>query len=104
MSNQPRSFFYNVDWLTILLYVALCAIGLLNIYSAVPVVKHTSIFNVDTNYGKQFIFIISSIVIGIIILLLESRLLSALAPAIYGITVLLLILVLLIGRNVGGNQ
>jgi rod shape determining protein RodA len=104
MSNQPRSFFYNVDWVTIGLYLALCTIGLLNIYSAVPVVKHTGIFDVDTNYGKQFIFILSSIVIAVVILLLESRFLSALAPAIYAITVLLLILVLVIGRNVGGNQ
>ncbi|MEO8884473.1 MAG: rod shape-determining protein RodA [Mucilaginibacter sp.] len=104
MSNQPRSFFYNVDWLTIALYLALCTIGLLNIHSAVFNIKHDSIVDMDTNYGKQFIFVLSSIVIGIVILLLESRFLSALAPAIYGITIFLLVLVLVIGRNVGGNQ
>src|SRR5689334_20492606 len=104
MSNQPRSFFHNVDWVTILLYLVLCTIGLLNIHSADYDAKHGGILDLDTNYGKQFIYVISSIVIAIVILLLESRFLSALAPAIYTITVLLLILVLVIGRNVGGNQ
>ena len=104
MSNPQRSFFFNVDWLSILLYLALCTIGLLNIHSAVFNVKHDGILDMDTNYGKQFIFLISSVILAIVILLLESRFLSALAPAIYGITVILLVLVLVVGRNVGGNQ
>lgn len=104
MSTQQRSFFFNVDWVTILIYLALCTIGLLNIHSAVYDAKNHSILDLDANYGKQFIFIISSIIIAIVILLLESRFISALAPAIYIITIVLLILVLLIGRSVGGNQ
>jgi rod shape determining protein RodA len=104
MSNQPRSFFFNVDWVTILIYLALCTIGLFNIHSAVFDANNGNLFDLDANYGKQFIFIISSIIIAIVILLLESRFISALTPAIYVITIVLLILVLLIGRNVGGNQ
>ncbi len=104
MSTQQRSFFFNVDWVTILIYLALCTIGLLNIYSAVYDANNRSLLDLDANYGKQFIFIISSIVIAIVILLLESRFISALAPAIYIITIVLLIMVLLIGRSVGGNQ
>jgi rod shape determining protein RodA len=104
MSTQQRSFFFNVDWVSILIYLALCTIGLLNIHSAVYDVKNESILDLDANYGKQFIFILSSIVIAIVILLLESRFVTALAPAIYVITIVLLLLVLLVGRNVGGNQ
>jgi rod shape determining protein RodA len=104
MSNQQRSFFFNVDWLMVLIYLALCAIGVLSIHSAVFDPKNPSFIDLDTNYGKQFIFVIIAIVLGIFILLLESRFLSALAPAIYTITTLLLLLVLVIGRNVGGNQ
>ncbi|MES2378967.1 MAG: rod shape-determining protein RodA [Bacteroidota bacterium] len=104
MSNQQRSFFFNVDWLTVFIYLALCTIGVLSIHSAVFDPKNQSIVDLDTNYGKQFMFVIIAIVLGIFILLLESRFLSALAPAIYCVTTLLLILVLVIGRNVGGNQ
>lgn len=102
--NNQRSFFFNVDWITVLLYLCLCTIGWFNIHAAVFDENHPSIIDLDTNYGKQFIYILSAIVIGTVILLLESRFLSALAPAFYIVTVLLLVIVLVIGRNVGGNQ
>jgi rod shape determining protein RodA len=102
--NNQRSFFFNVDWLMVFIYLALCTIGILSIHSAVYDPRHPAIVDMDTNYGKQFIFVIIAIIIGIFILLLESRFLSALAPAIYIVTTLLLLLVLVIGRNVGGNQ
>lgn len=102
--NNQRSFFFNVDWLTVLLYLMLCVIGWFNIHAAVFDETHPSIVDTATNYGKQFIYINVSIVVAIVILLLESRFLTALAPAFYGVTVLLLIIVLIVGRNVGGNQ
>jgi rod shape determining protein RodA len=103
-NNQQRSFFLNVDWVTVLIYLSLCLVGWFNIHAAVFDENKPSILDVDTQYGKQFIFIVSGIIIGTVILLLESRFLSALAPAIYVVTVLLLILVLVVGRGVGGNQ
>lgn len=102
--NNQRSFFFNVDWLLVLIYLALCTIGVLCIHSAVYDPKNPSFVDLDTNYGKQFVFVIVAIVLGIFILLLESRFLSALAPAMYVVTTLLLVLVLVVGRNVGGNQ
>jgi rod shape determining protein RodA len=103
-NQQQRSFFFNVDWAVVFVYLALCTIGWLNIHSAVFDERHPGFMDLDTNYGKQFIYIMVGIVTGIIILLLESRFFSALAPVFYGISVFLLILVLVIGRNVGGNQ
>src|ERR1700761_8608308 len=102
--NNQRSFFFNVDWITVFIYLALCTIGWFNIHAAVFDERHPNILDFDTNYGKQFLFIMIGIVVGIIILLLESRFITALAPGFYGVTVLLLILVLVHGRNVGGNQ
>ena len=103
-NQQQRGFFFNVDWAVVLVYLALCTIGLLNIHSAVFDEKYPSFLDFNTDYGKQLIFVIVGIVTAIFILLLESRFFSALAPFFYGITVVLLILVLVIGRNVGGNQ
>lgn len=103
-NNQQRSFFLNVDWLTVLLYLCLCVIGWFNIHAAVYDENNPSIVDLDTEYGKQFVFILTALVLATVILLLESRFLSALAPAGYIITVALLMLVLVIGKNVGGNQ
>ncbi|QJD94928.1 rod shape-determining protein RodA [Mucilaginibacter robiniae] len=102
--NNQRSFFFNVDWLTVILYLALCTVGWFNIHAAVFDDQHPGFLDLETNYGKQFIFILSAIVLGTVILLLDSRFFSALAPGFYVVTVLLLMLVLIVGRNVGGNQ
>jgi len=103
-NNNQRSFFFNVDWITVFLYLILCAIGWFNIHAAVFDERHPSIIDGATNYGKQFIYIVVAIAVGMVILLLESRFFSALSPVFYAVTVLLLIVVLIIGRNVGGNQ
>ena len=63
-----------------------------------------TILDLDTNYGKQLIFIISALIIGFAILLLDSKVFTTFSTIFYAITIILLILVLLIGRNVGGNQ
>ncbi|SDM44384.1 rod shape determining protein RodA [Daejeonella rubra] len=102
--NNQRSLFFNVDWFIILTYLTLCVIGWFNIHAAVYDPMNPSILDLDTNYGKQLIFIISAIIIGFAILLLDSKFFNTFSPIFYGITIILLILVLIIGRNVGGNQ
>lgn len=102
--NNQRGLFFNVDWFIILTYLILCIIGWLNIYSAVYDPNNPSIIDLDTNYGKQLIFIVSAVIIGFVILLLDSKFFNTFSPVFYGICILLLILVLIIGRNVGGNQ
>lgn len=102
--NNQRSLFYNVDWITIFLYLILCVIGWFNIHAAVFDPEHPSIWDMSTNYGKQLMFIISALVLGSVILLLDSKFFNTFAPVFYGVTLLLLILVLIVGRNVGGNQ
>ncbi|WP_073405546.1 rod shape-determining protein RodA [Mucilaginibacter sp. OK098] len=102
--NNQRSFFFNVDWVTVFIFLALCTIGWFNIHAAVFDERYPSIIDAHTNYGKQFTFIVVSVIVGGVILLLESRFITALAPAFYIITLLLLAIVLVVGRNVGGNQ
>lgn len=107
MINQQGSnrFFFNVDWITILIYIALCAIGYVNIYASVPHNEEESAaFNFAANYGKQLIFIITGLILGLSILLLDAKFFSIFSPVIYGVTMLLLLVVLVVGRNVGGNQ
>jgi rod shape determining protein RodA len=103
MNNQNRSFFFNVDFFTILLFLSLMAIGWFNINAAV-FNEDQSLISLDTNSGKQLIFIVIAIVLGAVILLLDSKFFYLFSPVFYGITILLLIAVLVVGRNVGGNQ
>lgn len=105
MSTQQGSrFFFNVDWITILIYMALCAIGFVNIYASIYNPDTSTLFNFGSNYGKQLIFIITALVLGFSILLLDAKFFSVFSPIIYGITMLLLMAVLVVGRKVAGNQ
>jgi rod shape determining protein RodA len=104
MQQQSNRFFFNVDWVTILIYFALCIIGWINIYSADFDPDKSSNFSFAAEYGKQLIFILTGLVVGFSILLFDGKFFSVFAPVIYGSTMILLLVVLVIGRNVGGNQ
>ena len=103
-TQQGNRFFFNVDWVTILIYVALCAIGFVNIYASIFNPDTSTVFNFESNYGKQLIFIISGLILGFSILLMDAKFFSVFSPIVYGTTIFLLIVVLVIGRKVAGNQ
>lgn len=104
MQQQNSRFFFNVDWVTILIYMALCTIGFFNIFSVQYDPDKSEAFNFGAEYGKQLIFIISALVLGLSILLFDAKFFSVFAPVVYGVTIVLLLVVLFVGRNVGGNQ
>lgn len=104
MQHQSNRFFFNVDWITILIYIALCAIGVANIYSTEYNPDKTTAFSFSASYGKQLIFAATGLILGLSILLFDAKFFSVFAPIIYGVTIFLLLVVLVVGRNVGGNQ
>jgi len=105
MNNQQGSrFFFNVDWICIFIFVALCAVGFVNIYASIPKAADAVGFSFSSSYGKQLIYIIAGLVLGFSILLLDAKFFSIFSPIIYGITVLLLLAVLVVGTRVAGNQ
>ncbi|MFA6277857.1 MAG: rod shape-determining protein RodA [Pedobacter sp.] len=104
MQHQSNRFFFNVDWITILIYIALCAIGVANIYSTEYNPDKTTAFSFGASYGKQLIFAATGLILGLSILLFDAKFFSVFAPVIYGVTIFLLLVVLVVGRNVGGNQ
>lgn len=104
MNNTNNSFLGRIDWITIGLWLTLCLIGWFNIHAAVFDPEHPGLFNLATNYGKQSIYIFSALIIGFCILIIDQRFFMSATPFIYIVVVLLLITVLVVGRNVGGNQ
>lgn len=99
-----KSFFGRIDWLAISIWLILCLIGWFNIYAAVYDPEQPSLFSMSTNYGKQSIYILTALIIGFTILIIDAKFFISASPLIYIIVILLLIAVLVVGRNVGGNQ
>ncbi len=99
-----ESTFYNIDWLTVFIYLLLIFIGWINIYSAVYDEAHQNIFDVSQRYGKQLIWIGASIVISFILLMIDSKLFLTFSYLIYILSLLSLIAVLLIGTKIAGSR
>ena len=103
MRNQ-RNIFVNIDWITVLLYIALILIGWINIYAAVFNEEHYSIFDISQRYGKQLMWIGLAIILAIVILLFEGQFFTSFAIPIYIGVILLLIGVLLFGTEIKGAR
>ncbi|MBD0403454.1 rod shape-determining protein RodA [Flammeovirga sp. EKP202] len=94
----------NIDWLTIFLYIIMVLVGWLNIYAAVyQPDAPTSIFSLSLNSGKQLMWIGGALIIAFSIMLIDFKFFSTFAYPIFGVTLIALIGVLVIGHSAGGN-
>lgn len=94
----------NLDWITVLIYLVLVLLGWVNIYAAVYSDEHQSIFDMGQRYGKQLIWLIAGVVLAIMVLTVDSKFFAAFAYHIYAFTILLLIAVLIFGKEVNGAR
>lgn len=77
----------NMEWWIVIWGIALCIIGLIALFSATS----------ETNYNeftKQIIWIIISIVAMFVVMMINYNILVKISPVLYGISIILLILVL----------
>ncbi len=102
--RQNERLFFNLDWLTILLFFLLAFLGWANIYAAVYDENHANIFDLSQRYGKQLLWIGTSILIIIFLFVLDGNLFQTLAYPIYILSMLSLIGVLLFGKEIAGAK
>lgn len=94
----------NIDWVTILIFLLLVFIGWINIYAAVYNEEHQSIFDTSQRYGKQLIWIGAALAIAFVILLIDTNFYVFFSYILYGFFIVLLILVLIFGREINGAK
>ncbi|MFM8848853.1 MAG: rod shape-determining protein RodA [Cytophagales bacterium] len=95
----------KLDWTAILLYMALVLLGWFNIYAAIyDESAHQSIFDLGLSSGRQLMFMVATTVIVLALIIIDMRFYETFAYVFYGIIMFLLILVPIIGKEVGGNK
>jgi len=95
----------KLDWVSVLLYVAMVGLGWLNIFAAVyDETANQSIFDLSLNSGRQLMFIVAAVVIILAIIIIDMRFYEAFAYIFYAIILVVLVMVPLIGKEVGGNK
>lgn len=100
--RKQKSIFENIDWLIVIMYLIFLIMGWLNIYAAVYNEEHKSIFDIHENYGKQLIWIGTSLIIAVAILVVDGKFYAAFSYPTYGVIMLLLLLVLVVARDIKG--
>ncbi len=95
----------NVDWVTVLLYSVMVVMGWLNVFAAVyDPEQDQSIFDLSLNSGKQMLWIMTAVVLIVFIMLIDYKFWDTFAYVIYGAVMLLLMLVLVAGKEVAGSR
>ncbi|MXN91868.1 rod shape-determining protein RodA [Flavobacterium sp. Sd200] len=101
MKNQKVT--NNIDWIIILLYTILVIMGWMNIYSASLPNEETSIFDLSQVYGKQILFILSSIPLIIVVLSVDAKIYDKYSFIFYGIGLILLAGLFVLGSTRKGQ-
>lgn len=104
MERRERGLLENIDWATILTYLALVLIGWISIYSAVYDEAHKSIFDLDARYGKQLVWIGISLLIALFILVIDPKFFSQTSYLWYGVFIVMLLAVLAVGSETKGAK
>ena len=99
-----RSTTKSIDWITVGLYSLLILIGWFNIYAANYNPENPVFFDTSKEYFKQLVWIGFSLVFVGMILITDSKFYVEFAYIFYGFTILLLIVVLLFGKEINGAK
>lgn len=105
MNNKVRKpIAARIDWLVLFLYIVLVLIGVTAVYS----VEYTSFsepfFNFSKSHMRQLTWFGISLMIGVIILLTDSKFFYSIAYLLYFIGILLLLSTFVLGSNVKGSH
>ena len=95
MKNQSLS--SNIDWICIIIYVALVLLGWLNIYSS-------SLSSTDGTYEKQAIFIALAIPMIFILLYIDGKFYEKYASIIFVVSLISLAGLFVFGKTIAGQR
>ncbi len=99
---SERKNFFKIDWILVLVYFFLICFGLANIISSSISGENISLLDFNTLYGKQFVFILISLVIIIISLSIEVKFYERFSSVFYLVCILFILGLFLFGNRING--
>ena len=104
MKNQSVS--NNLDWVSVIIFIALVIMGWLNIYSSSLSLssEDNSIFDLTQVYGKQMLFIVLTIPIIFVVLFADAKFYEKFSTIIFAISLLSLAGLFVFGKTIAGQR
>lgn len=101
---RSTGIFQNLDWVLTGLYLFLAVLGLALVYSTTHTAVDESLTLFETSYGKQFMWFLISIILGVFIIVIDYKFYTSFAYIIFGGIMLLLASVLVLGVEINGSK
>ena len=105
MNNNPE-ISKGIDWFTVLLFMVLSSIGIMSIFAATYHNENVvqGFLSLKTDYSRQFLYLVISLILATFILLTDSKFFTATANLFYFIGMILLLLVFPFHTEVKGTN
>jgi rod shape determining protein RodA len=104
VSYRKINIWDTLDWWTVMIYFLLVIAGWLSIYAATYDYDHTSMVDLSGRTGMQMIWILSSVLIGFSLLMIESDWYEVFSFWIYIFVIFLLIVTIFIAPEIKGSR
>ncbi|MDO4695308.1 rod shape-determining protein RodA [Porphyromonas sp.] len=101
---ESTSFFRNIDYITVGLYLLIVLLGWITIYAAGYDIQNTGVFDLHGRTGSQLMWLGVSFVFIVLILVSESIFIKAITPWVYVGMLLLLIVTIFIAPDIKGSH
>lgn len=102
--NHPSARPEKLNYWLLFLYMAIVTIGWFSVFATSYKDGAINIFNFSTTYGRQTIWIIVSLILGLIIFLLDVKFIPRSSWFLYLFTLGMLVLVLIVGVVISGSR
>ena len=103
-TDKQQSVLRSIDWWTILIYLTLLTFGWISVCGASYTYGETDIFSLDSRSGMQIVWIGTSIVLGLIIVLLDNRFYDTFAYIVFAVLLLLLFATIFNPHSIKGSR
>ena len=105
MNNTPGiNPIFRVDWVVILIYMALLAFGWISICGASHEIGDTDFFSLSTRTGKQLIWIGCAFGLGTFLLLIDDRYFDTVANVLYWFMMVVLLITPFLAKDIKGSR
>lgn len=103
MAYTNGSMVKSVDWVTVVIYLSLVALGWVSICGASYDFGEVDFLSMDTRSGKQLLWIGCSLGLGFVILMVEDKIYDWFAYIFYGLMMLLLLVTPFLAEDTKGS-
>lgn len=101
--RQGEKITSNIDWPLLAVFLLLMLMGLATVYATAYNPEAPNLFDFSQKYGKQVVWLVVSLFLGLLVLLIDADIYRKFATPIYIFTVILLVVVLFMPARFGAR-